>query len=437
MKIFFSNALSASLSILAFTTVFTSCSTNDGPVEMIDPVHPVSEKIFHIALGIGSTNESSTYAQGQQILNLMDPAQTITYSNYGFEVPSTRTARVYASDKGDLLYNLNYGGGTIQKYETTGAQDYRLLKELNVAAAVGTNNPRWTKINDKLALLHNVAGIVHHQDAQGNYTKTTSRASLVAIDLESFSIAKSLSFEIPYDEEEAAQGYHITRIDAPVVQAGKAYYGVWRRKYNKDTATTANEYANIETLVVDYPSFENPKIIKTTAFGVKGQTYGYRIPVAHASENGDIYQLVCVGATTDATRIMRIKNGQYDETFNFDLNAILGESVYANGWFYVGNGIGYIPYLKSSKGNNATPNWSVARIDLNARTAVEMNVPQGLWLQQYQFGVLKNDKFYMALAPLGGNGHIYEFNTKDTSPNGFVRGAQLQTGADAFYLGIF
>lgn len=115
----------------------------------------------------------------------------------------------------------------------------------------------------------------------------------------------------------------------------------------------------------------------------------------------------------------------------------MGRQTSTQGWFYVGNGIGYLPYLKADLGAKADPYWGVARIDLKNKTVVDLNVPDNLWLQQYQYSVVRNGIFYMALSPVGGEGHIYKFDINSTDPNGFEKGASIKTGADAYYIGIF
>ena len=43
----------------------------------------------------------------------------------------------------------------------------------------------------------------------------------------------------------------------------------------------------------------------------------------------------------------------------------------------------------------------------------------------------------MAIAPLGEKGNIYSFDPKSTSPDGYTKGAELDNGADSFYIGIY
>ena len=138
--------------------------------------------------------------------------------------------------------------------------------------------------------------------------------------------------------------------------------------------------------------------------------------------------------------MLKISNGDYDNSYVMDLSALLGVEIGSNGWFYVGNGIGYLPYYDKALGNSAAAGaWSVARIDLYNKSVVKLNVPQNLWLQQYQYSITGEDgKFYMALAPVTGEGHIYMFDPTSTSADGFEKGATLPAlDSDCTYIGIF
>lgn len=387
---------------------------------------------YHVVMAIGEGGDDGTLSQAIPDLT----TGTISFDGYGFEVPSTRTARVYASKDGKFLYNLNYGGGTVAKFSTTGGQSYTKINETNVQYAIGTTNPRWTKVDDETALLHNVITEHKYNDVAGNdYEYTAATAYLVSIDLENkMSMGAVERFEIPRTAEDSAKNLHVWRIDAPVVKNGKAFYGVAKRKYDATTGKNVNlEYASM-SIVVDYPSLTNPKVITSTV--AKGSTYGYRTPVAHDDEKGDIYQIAGSPAY-----ILKIKDNDYDNSFVFNLSEKLGLGIQvaSNGWFYVGNGIGYVPYYDIAKGNSAAAAaWGVARVDLYNGTAIKMNVPGALWLQQYQYSVKGNDgKFYMALAPVGAEGYVYMFDPSSTSPDGFTIGAKLQGAAGQFYIGIF
>lgn len=414
---------------LAASLVLMSC--DDDNQKIIDG-NEDGKIYYHVVLGVGEDGNDGTLAQALADLTTGD----ITFNGFGFEVPSTRTARVYASNDGKFLYNLNFGGGTVAKYQANGGQNYTKINETNVQYAIGTTHPRWTKVDDEYALLHNIIIEHKYKDAAGTeYDFTSSTAGLVSINLQNnMSMGAVERFVIPRIQEDIDKNIHIWRIDAPAVHNGKAYYGVAKRRYNPATATNTTVPYSVSSIVVDYPSLTNPKIIKSAI--ANGSSYGYRTPVAHVDEKGDIYQIA--GAPSF---ILKIKDEDYDNSFVFSLSEKLGLGIQvaSNGWFYVGNGIGYVPYYDMAKGNSETAAaWGVARVDLYNGTAIKMNIPGALWLQQYQFSVTGNDgKFYMALAPVGGQGYIYMFDPTSTSPDGFTTGAKIQAGAGQFYIGIF
>lgn len=417
------------LFIATVIPVFVSC---DDQVDDPKNANQNGKAYYHVVMAIGEGGDDGTLSQALPDLT----KGTISFDGYGFEVPSTRTARVYASNDGKYLYNLNYGGGTVAKFSVEGGQSYTKINETNVQYAIGTTHPRWTKVDDDAALLHNVITEHKYTDAAGiNYSYTAATAYLVSIDLENkMAMGAVERFEIPRTAEDSAKNLHVWRIDAPVVKNGKAFYGVAKRKYNPATATNSNVAYSAMSIVVDYPSLTNPKVITSTV--AQGSTYGYRTPVAHADEKGDIYQIAGSPAY-----ILKIKNNDYDNSFVFDLSEKLGLGIQvaSNGWFYTGNGIGYVPYYDTAKGNGAAAAaWGVARVDLYKGTAIKMNIPGALWLQQYQYSVKGDDgKFYMALAPVGTDGNIYRFDPASTSPDGFTTGATLKGAAGQFYIGIF
>ncbi len=399
-----------------------------------------TRQYFNLAVGIDvESSAGATYVAAYQ--GLSSPEHQISFNGWGYEVPSVRTARVYGSKDGKTLYNLSYGGGTISKFSVFGGQSYAEDKVLDISLAMGTKNPRWTMVNEDYALLHTVNTQHIFNDAAGTeYSYTNTKGILTAIQLNSFSIITnynptgSFTFDFPRTEEDDQLKLHVWRIDAPVVHNGKAYYGLNKRSYdpNTDTNISTSNYS-ASTLIVDFPSLQNPRIISSTVG--KGSTQGYRTPVAHVDEKGAIYQI-----TAAPSHIIKIEGDSYDNTYDFNLSAALGINVGSNGWFYVGNGIGYMPFYDADLGNGSdVAAWGVARIDLYNKTAVRMNLPTNLWLQQYQYSVMGNDGlFYMALAPLGGEGRIYMFDPKSTSADAFTVGASIQTiNSTSAYLGIF
>lgn len=410
----------------------TSCKS-DEPEE----AKPKAEsRVYSIALAVGSGSSSPTYVQGHT--EYLDASKTITFSGYGFEVPASRTARIFTSGDGTSLFDLDYGGGRVYKYDVYGGETYKQLAETNVEYAIGTTHPRWTKINEDVALLHNISSENVEDETVTGGVKKVATARIMSINLANLSFGKVEEFEVPVSGESGTD--YVFRIDAPVVVGNKVYYGLGRRGFDPlDPASSSvvATNANVETMVLDYPSLTNPKLITTKTGGAKGSTNGYRGPVCHVDENSDIYQVVSTLSNEDDTYILKITNGDYDEAYSFNLSTTLGEAVYCNTWFYVGNGIGYLPYLRANEGSSSESVWSVARIDVRAKTAVKLNLPSNLWLQQFQNGVMIDGKFHMPITSKGGSGNVYIFDPTSTSPDGFTKGAKLETGADAYYIGIY
>ncbi len=406
---------------------FTSCSKDDNNDNGTDYAGDKTGE-FHVAFAVGSDSQSATYVQGVTDLS----TGSISFNNYGFQLPSTRTARFYASNDGAYVYNLDYGGGRIYRYQYNSGQNYTLTNQSDISVVMGTNNPRWTKVNDDYALLHHVVSTNYYKDEAGTiFDKRLTKAILAVINLSNVGIAQSTEFNIPLSDEMIAANYFVSRIDAPVVQNGKAYYGVALSQYNPATDASASNYINTVTLVVDFPSLANPQVIETTL--AEGATNGYRTPNAHIDENNDIYVISDDGSQTT---FLKIKNGVYD-SYSLDFSAAIGRPTSTQGWFYAGGGIAYVPYLKADLGAKSSANWGVARVDLYNKTVVDLNVPADLWLQQYQYSVVKDGKFYMALSPVGGQGNIYIFDVKSTNSSAYTLGATITTGADAYYIGIF
>ncbi|WP_199898107.1 hypothetical protein [Marinilabilia salmonicolor] len=196
-------------------TGLVACSEDDNtePDEQ-----PTGERFYTIGYADGSGSPSATYTQS--VTDLSDG--TISYVGYGFEVPSTRTARIFASSDGTTLYGLDYGGGSVYKFDVDGGQDYTQLSETNVQYAIGTAYPRWTKVNDDYALLHNVTTERIYDEASGDYLKTVATAQLVSINLDDLTFRSIQEFEIPVNQEDENRGAYVFRIDAPVVVGDKA-----------------------------------------------------------------------------------------------------------------------------------------------------------------------------------------------------------------------
>lgn len=411
---------------------FSGCSDDDD-----DPKFEGNQdrEYFNVILGVGDDGNDGVYAQALEDVS----TGSISFNGYGYEIPADRTARVCASEDGKYVFSLDYGGGTITKFRTNGGQSYTQINKIDVSLAIGSTNPRWGKVNDEMALLHNITTERKYKDEAGTeYDYTAAYANLAAVKLGSeganLELGAVQKLEIPQSDEDKERNLNIWRIDAPVVANGKVYYGVAKRSYDPETNAnvTVSDYSTT-TLVADYPSLDN---LTTIESGVcTGENYGYRTPAMHVDEKGDVYQVVGNG---QKAYMLKIKNGAYDDSYKLDLSAKIGYEVGALGWFYIGNGIGYVLFYDLEQGQaEAESAWAIARVDIYNNTAVKMNIPYKLWLRQYQSGVLKNGKFYMALAPVGEEGAIYMFDPSSTSADAFEKGATLDNLAGQFFIGVY
>lgn len=432
---------SAFMAALLLGTI--SCSSDDKEGTVTPPV--VGTKDFQVAYASGSGSQSAVYLQG---LNDISKGE-ISFSGKGYQLPSSRTARIFMSEDGKYVYNLNYTVGDLAKYEYKGGQNYVKVGEIDSSKPLGTKTGRFTKINDDLGSVHYITSKpLFTEGDKGTYIRNEMTASIGLFDLKTMTIKPGYQskIDIRLDAKLEKEGYHIWRIDSPVISNGKVYYGAGFRKYN--AATGKNESSDYTAvLVFNQNDLTKPKVLFTDK--VKGDTNGYRTPTLYKNERGDI--LVMANTKTGnkgETNVIRIVNDKFDTGSVFNLGQALGgKQVSSNGWFYVANGIGYMPYERLDEqgiqiGVDAdgkptySSSWGLARIDLNTNSAVDLNVPTGLWLTQYQTSAVKNGVFYIALAPISGKGNIYMFDVKSTSKDG-KKGAAITSGADQYYIGVY
>ncbi|MEA9414874.1 hypothetical protein [Flavobacterium sp. PL02] len=438
MKIKFRNLKSTLLSGACAIALLGSCSSNDNNGDT--PTSPEVKTDFQLAFASGSGSISGTYLQGVTDLSQGE----ISYSKKGYSMTSSRTARVFTSSDGSLVYSLNYTIGTIDKLTYHGGDNYNKIVTFDASIPLGVKAVRFTKMTDKVGSVHSIASVKVFGGANNTeFLKHKITASIGLLDLEAMNFGSNFKkdIDVALPGTLASEGYYIDRIDCPVISGNKLYYGTSVSKFNASTG--ANDATDKTfTLVLDYPSLANATVISTSQ--VKGATNGYRTPTQHFNEAGEIMQMVSNGKDLN---IVKIINGKYDETYKYSVSGLLGRDASSNGWFYAGNGIGYMPYEKKGDtkiqigvDKNGDPSysapWGLARIDLKNNKIVDLNVPAGLWLTQYQFSVVKNGKFYIALTPVGTPGNIYMFDVNSTDANGTL-GARITAGADQYYIGIF
>ena len=431
--------LIAAVALAALTC--TACDKNT-PTPNVDDDVVYSD--FQLMFANGSGSQSGTLVQGVADISTGE----ITYVNKGFNLPSSRTARVFASTDGSTIYSLSYRAGTIHKHKYTGGSNYTLVKTIDASIPLKSKGVRFTKMSDSEASVHEMtAKPVYGGEGNTQYQKHDLRLAVGLLNLETMEFKEGYKTELAAKLPEALEsaGYYVNRVDAPVVSGNKMYYGASLLKWNPttNTGTASEDYA--VTLVIDYPSLQNPHFITTTL--AKGATNGYRTPTQYKNEAGEILQMVSNSETKEVS-ILKIVNGQYHPTYKYSLNGLLKKGTASNGFFYAGRGIAYIPYedfSTPSKQIGVNPAgqptyshwWRLARMDLNNNTVVDLDVPDDLWLTQYQASSIRKGKFYIALSPEAtGEGNIYIFDINSTGKKGTV-GAAIKTEADQRYIGIY
>ena len=423
--------------------LFTSCDSDDNDAELWGE----KKGDFHIAFANGSGSISGTLVQG-----IEDLTKGTVGADTGWELESSRTARIFASSDGSTIYSLNYTVGTIEKLSYHGKDNYSQVGKIDASIPLGSRTVRFTKMNDNLGSVHVSSATAEYEDPEDPSTykghKMTVSIGMLNLETMSFGSTYNSAIDVVIDEELAKQGYYISRIDCPVLSGGKLYYGAAVSKFNPLTGRGVATDRTF-TLVIDYPSLTNATAISTTH--VQGSTNGYRTPTQHVNEAGEILQMVSGTNAANGEQevhIIKIKNGQYDTSFDFNLSKLLNKQAASNGFFYARNGIAYIPYedltqeqIQIGVNPQGEPSyssmWKLARMDFNDMTAIDLNVPDNLWLTQYQSAVIKDGYFHIALSPVGRNGNIYMFDVNSKSKDGKLGAILTDTGADQYYIGIY
>src|SRR5690554_67075 len=430
---------------------FTSCSDDDnkGPKEpetVEDRWITVVGAVMGTEDGTPGDGNGGTLVYSVSKEDAKNPDKTIDVFENGFVVPSFRTARLQATQDGFTLFNIAYGGangGEFSKLSVNGGQNFTPIGgTVNISQYAGTN-PRWAKLfdGDKTGVAVNVTSPQVVTDENGNYLYTRGTATVLSLNLEESFISQVKSYEIPLSPEEEALGHHIFRLDAPVLnKAGnKLIIGTWMRKTNPETGANESEFERLgsKSVVVDYPSLENPVVI-TSTIGF-GDTSGYRSFNAFVGDDGNIYQ--ATQRDSGGSHILRInQNNQYDNSYVFSLDAALGiTGSYIENWKYVGNGKAIVAYTHDGAATSALSGQAqsfLALVDLNAKTAQQLDLPyhQDMYMFQYQGYVVDGYDIYVTIAPVGQNGNIYIINSLTGE---VTKGAKLVNKPGNHFIGAF
>ncbi|PXX23233.1 hypothetical protein [Arenibacter sp. ARW7G5Y1] len=372
-----------------------------------------------------------------------DPTVSIEPFQNGFIAPSNRTARLQSSEDGNTIFNISYAGdtgGNYTKYTVEGGQTFTPTgTEVSIAPYVGTA-PRWIKLFDGDQTGAAVYVSTEHEfDENDNYSRTEATIGVVTLDLVNSSIKEFQEHSVALSAEEEANGYYISRIDMPTLNAAgnKLYIGARLSKVNPATAENDSDYEILgsKTIVLDYPSLLNPSVI-TSAVG-HGNTNGYR-SINSFEYNGSVYQ--ANQGDPEGSYILKIDaDNEYDDAYEFNLDDALGvEGAYILAWRPAANGKAVIAYRHDGSVEGvAGAQGFFALADLNAKTAQKIEaIPYDpdFYLFQYQGFVVDGTEIYLTQAPVGQNGNIY---IVDTETGEVTKGAELVNVAGSHFIGVF
>jgi len=443
----------------AVTTAFSlaSCSKSDGP----DPDNRGEADRWITVSGALMDEEAGDGNGGTMVYSVSaeqakDPNVSINVFDNGMHVKSQRTARLQASADGNFLYNIQYtgdDGGIFNKYSVHGGKDFRPEGPEVETATYVSASPRWLKAAEGIGVaVRATANDAVYTGTSPNFVFSyrTAEIDAITLDLNDPKITKTTSFELGLSEEEQAAGYYVSRIDVPVInKAGnKVFIGAAVSKVDPANFTLeggipvfandrTSEKSWAKTLVLDYPSLENPAIITSTQ--TRGNTNGYRSTMQYVATDGHVYQATSGEAVgTGGSKILRISSAtnDYDNSYLFSLDQALGlTDTYIETWKYAGDGIGFVVYSLVNNAGERTGGY-IARVDLNNKTATKYNLPNetSLNFRQIQNIAMHGDDVYIAVAPVGQDGNIYVFN-KETGE--MTVGAKLVNKTGNQYIGLY
>lgn len=444
-------AFTAFLGMLSLTT---SCSDDENGKATVEP--PIVEGRWITLAGavMGTTDGVPGDGNGGTIVysvskdDAKNPNKTFDIFENGYLVPSNRTARLQSSQDGFTLFSIAYNGtngGEFSKYSVNGGQVFTPVGGLvNISQYTGTS-PRWVKLfdGDKTGVAVNVTTptVVTTPGDNPQYLYTRGTSTVLSLDLVNSLISQTKSYEIALSQAEEAQGHHIFRLDAPVLnKAGnKLIIGTWMRKTNPATGANQTEFERLgsKSVVVDYPSLENPVIITSTV-GF-GDTSGYRSFNSFVGDDGNIYQ--ATQRDLEGSHILRInQNNQYDNSYVFSLDSALGiTGSYIENWKYAGNGKAIVAYTYDGAAVSALSGQSqsfLALVDLNNKTAQQLNLPYhaDMYFFQYQGFVVDGFEIYVTAAPVSQDGYVYVINSLTGE---VTQGAKLINKSGNHFIGTF
>jgi hypothetical protein len=414
----------------------------------------------------GTAGNGGTMAYAVTLAQAADPNFEVNAFTAGYGLRSQRTARVQGSINGNFLYNIQYtgnDGGIFNKYKVEGGKNFVDTKEeVNTEPILGTS-PRWVIAAEGIGVGVYASSLIQGSTAGAgaDFINVKSTAKIAVLNLDDPQITRQTEFTIPFSEAQTKAGYQIGRIDVPILNAAKTkiFIGCNVTRTDVTKKSTVNTSGNqawssiatelgTATLVVDYPSLANPKLIYADPAISKINNHSYRTMTQYVGTDGHIYQ----ANATSGSQILRINSNtnEYD-SYNFDLKTALNtaNAVTIRAWRYIKDGVGIVLY------NEANVNGGyIALIDLSAKTATKLatdnqndigysgrsaNTATGVTAITGTFGQFQNicvigENAYVPMTPNGVDGNLYIINSKTKQ---VTKGAKLKNQSGSFYLGAY
>lgn len=385
-----------------------ACDQPDGYVANSDDVYDVLNTMFTVSAEVDSESYFTTVDE------LLSGSISIVGSGAeGFAG--------LAASEGGYLYILNNTEGLLDKFELTESGPVKVEPSISLAALTPGAFFRYIQLdgNGNILLLSNPS------DGQAPYA---------VVDIESFAATSSGFVSFPTIDSK------INLWSNAVVQDNEIYFGTL---YGEPNWTQLAD--SLVTVKFDYPAMTNAETLVSTASA--GMTAGYRTNGSFAVENGDIYQYNMTSelwyehdeVADKPSVFVRIKDGDYDDSFVLDLSAEFTEPIAIWNAWYAGDNIAYANVVRVAD----VPEWgdlsqntgTLVEIDLETQTVTELNLPKAPFYDIFTLDLIVDDKFYVPVSITDGEADIYEITIGGGS-NGFQKGAALD-GSNVFINGLF
>ncbi|RYY16402.1 MAG: hypothetical protein EOO04_27000 [Chitinophagaceae bacterium] len=330
--------------------------------------------------------------------NYMVPSKDIMSGNISVLGTGVEGIAHHAVVKDGFLYVINGDEATLEKYEIT-ETGMTKVDAISTAAVMSGSFARYTDLTETNDIL-----LMNFPNDEGN-------APYAIIDLATFEVEKFGSFHMP-----DVGKYKPTWCRA-LVSGNKVYVG--------GEYTLPDVFGDIPrsltTIVYDYPSFTNPKTITSNASA--GSVAGYRTNGSFKDEKGDIYQWNLrsnqwASNPQDVPNtpcvFVRIKNGDYDNSYTFNISEKFAEPISIWNAWYAGSGIAYANVTLESELDTwakiSDNTGQLYKIDLYNKTVTKLNIPKAPLVNIFSLNAVDNGKFYIPVSVKGGNANIYEIN---------------------------